>query len=322
MMQTTWEQESHSTRDGIVGAWYDKATVRYTPRIVVPDYTGTALVYPPALSVICEHPLVVARGKDVKSFILTQSAYQYLYGVGLLETKFVIQCGLDLVNGRILPIDDVARLQALSVVIDESYHAYVALDYIMQMKEKSGIEPLSVPQTNRRLDATARAYAALPPELRMDFQLLAVTVGESVLTNEIATMGREKELTQSYITLMTDHVADEGRHSIYFNGLMKQRWTQLDEATQARFGAMLPGFIDDFLSMDRAFDSQTLQGCGFGDEEARRIIDDTQAAFLINHAAKSGKTKQRLHRLMKTIGVLDRPDVRNAFESAGYCSLQ
>ncbi len=317
------ERESRSMLEGIVSAWYDKATVRYTPRIVIPDYASDALVYPTALSIICEHPLVAARGKHAKSFILTQSAYQYLYGVGLLETKFVIRCGLDLVNGCILPIDDVARLQALSVIIDESYHAYVALDYIMQMKDKSGIEPLSVPQTNRRLDATARAYAALSPELRMDFQLLAVMVGENVLTNEIATMGREKELTQSYITLMTDHVADEGRHSVYFNGLMKQRWAQLDQATQARFGAMLPGFIDDFLSIDpeRPLERQMLEGCGFGDDDIRRIIDDTQTTFLGNHAARSGKTKQRLCRLVKTLGMLDRDDVRGAFESGGY-SLQ
>ncbi|MGS0894739.1 diiron oxygenase [Burkholderia stagnalis] len=313
-------QENHPAPDGAVSAWYEKATVRYTPRIIVPDYTSDALIYPSALSIISGHPLVVARGKEVRSFILTQSAYRFLYGVGLLETKFVIQCSLDLVHDRIFPIDDVKRLQALTVIIDEGYHAHVALDYIVQMREKSGIAPLSVPQTNRKLDATARAYAMLPPELRMDFQLLAVTLAENVLTNEIATMGREKELTKSYITLMTDHVMDEGRHSNYFNDLTRVRWAQLDATAQSTFGTLLPAFLDDFLGIDphRAFEREMLDACDFSSGDVQRILDDTQETYSGNHAALSNRTKARLFRLMKTFGILDRGDARDAFSAQGY----
>ncbi|WP_323119083.1 diiron oxygenase [Burkholderia alba] len=310
----------HPAPDGAISAWYEKATVRYTPRIIVPDYTSDALIYPTALSIVCEHPLVAARDKEIRSFILTQSAYRFLYGVGLLETKFVIQCSLDLVHDRIFAIDDVKRLQALTVIIDEGYHAHVALDYIVQMREKSGIAPLSVPQTNRKLDATARAYAMLPPALRMDFQLLAVTLAENVLTNEIATMGREKELTKSYITLMTDHVADEGRHSNYFNDLMKVLWAQLDDTTQTTFGTLLPAFLDDFLGIDphRVFEREMLSACGFSSGDLQRILDDTQGTYLSNHATLSTRTKTRLFRLMKTFGILDRDDVRGAFAAHGY----
>ncbi|HEF5155338.1 N-oxygenase [Burkholderia multivorans] len=313
-------EENHPAPDGAISAWYEKATVRYTPRIIVPDYTTDALIYPTALSIICEHPLVVARGKEIRSFILTQSAYRFLYGVGLLETKFVIQCSLDLVHDRIFPVDDVERLQALTVIIDEGYHAHVALDYIVQMRAKSGIAPLSVPQTNRKLDATARVYATLPPELRMDFQLLAVTLAENVLTNEIATMGREKELTKSYITLMTDHVMDEGRHSNYFNDLMRKRWAQLDATVQSTFGTLLPAFLDDFLGIDphRAFEREMLGACGFPSGDVQRILDDTQETYSGNHAAVSTRTKARLFRLAKTFGILNRDDVRDAFAARGY----
>lgn len=312
--------ENHPPSSGAISSWYEKATVRYTPRIIAPEYTSDALIYPTALSTICEHPLVAARGKEVKSFILTQSAYRFLYGVGLLETKFVIQCSLDLVHDRVFPIDDVKRLQALTVIIDEGYHAHVALDYIVQMQEKSGIAPLSVPQSNRKLDATARAYAILPPELRIDFRLLAVTLAENVLTNEIATMGREKELTKSYITLMTDHVADEGRHSNYFNDLMKVRWAQLDETTQTTFGTLLPAFLDDFLGIDpnRVFEREMLDACDFSNDNVQRILDDTQDTYLSNHASLSNKTKARLLRLIKTFGILDRGHVRDAFAAHGY----
>jgi hypothetical protein len=50
----------------------------------------------------------------------------------------------------------------------------------------------------------------LPESLRTEFQLLAVTIAENVLTDEVANLGRERELSQSFTTLMVDHVRDEG----------------------------------------------------------------------------------------------------------------
>lgn len=304
----------------ITDTWYAKATVRSTPRICVPDYSSDQLIYPVARCSICEHPLITALGAEARSYILTQAAYQFLYGVGLLETKFVIQCCLDMLHNHIQGISDAAKLQALTVIIDEGYHAHVALDYIVQMKKKSAIEPLEVPQTNRKLDATARAYASLPPEMRMDFQLLAVTIAENVLTDEVANLGRERELAQSFTTLMMDHVRDEGRHSRFFADLMKERWPQLPRATQERFGTMLPAYLDDFLGADlsRRFERMILANCGLSDVQAEQVITESAPHFSTDQERMKKSILQRIYRLLKQIGILELDTVKDAFSDRNY----
>lgn len=301
-------------------AWYEKATVRYTPRIVVPEHSGGERIYPIARAIICEHPLVVARGKAVESYILTQAAYQFLYGVGLLETKFVIQCALDLIHNHIDGIDAYEKIQALTVLIDEGYHAYVALDYIIQMGNESGIKPLREPETNRKIDATLRVYAKLPVALKMDFQLLAITLAENVLTEEIAHIGREKEVEETFIRLMKDHVRDEGRHANYFVTVMKKRWSELSIETQLQLGEILPEYLDDFLGIDtyRGFEREVLVGCDFTPTDIECIISDTNSRYLSEQASLAEKTKTRLYRLLKHLGVLDLEKNQHAFHGRSY----
>ncbi|WP_437747782.1 diiron oxygenase [Sorangium sp. So ce302] len=302
--------EASAPEGDTVASWYEKATVRYTQRILIPERSSGELLYPTARSIVCDHPLVASRGSTVQSYILAQAAYQFLYGVGLLETKFVIDCSLNILHNHIKGAGDVDKLQALTVIIDEGYHAYVALDYIVQMKQKIDVEPLLVPESNWKLDAAARASASLPESMRMDFQLLAVTLAENVLTAEIASLGKEKEIARSFARVMGDHVLDEGRHSKYFAKLLKSSWARLPRETQETFRAMLPGYLDDFLGVDlnRAFERKVLAAQGFSAEEIDRIIDDTQERFVAEHQDAREKTKVRLVALLKQVGVFGLSD--------------
>lgn len=114
----------------------EKAAVRCSPRALIPSYLSEQLVYPIERCINCQHPLVIERRNQVRSFILAQLSYQFLYGTALLETKFVIHCYLDIINNRITSATEFDKLQALSVIVDESYHAHVAMDYILKVKKK------------------------------------------------------------------------------------------------------------------------------------------------------------------------------------------
>lgn len=287
----------------IITSWYNKATVRSTPRILVSDCSSEENIYPIARCIICEHPLIVGRGRDTCTYILAQLGYQFLYGVGLLETKFVIRCCLDIIHNHIKDISDFDKLQALTVIIDEAYHAHVALDYVLQLRKKTGVEPLQIPETNRKLDAAARAIASLPEDMRMDFQLLAVTLAENVLTEEIANIGREKEVIKCFSTLMKDHVRDEGRHSEYFVSLMKSHWTKLSDEKKEKFSAMMHEYINDFLGTDtgRTLERKILAECCFREEEIENIIVDTNTRFFAEYNTQTIKTKARLFNLLTKI---------------------
>ena len=302
-----------------VNQWYAHATVRNSPRIVVPDADKAQYIYPISRQLLGAHPQVQALGKQGVGYVLAQSAYQYMYEIGLLETRFVIDCSLNLINNVIKGATEEEKLDALTVVIDEGYHAHVALDFIIQMKRLTGIEPLQVPDTNGNLSAVKRALQLLPVQMHNDFQLISVTLAEHTLTKDLLSIGREKEASEAFTRVMTDHVSDEGRHASYFAKLMKAHWARLPEETKVFIGAMLPEYLDDYLAGDeeRAFDRQILRGAGLSEQEADAIIADTQELFMAKLNDYVAVTKANLVKLLQRCGVFEHQPTRDAFSRYG-----
>lgn len=302
-----------------VNKWYATATVKNSPRIVIAEAAKDQFTYPKSRQILSEHPRVQALGHDGVAYVLAQSAYQYMYEIGLLETRFVIDCSLNIVNNLIAGATEEEKLNALTVVIDEGYHAHVALDYIIQMKNLTGIEPLEVPQTNGNLSAVRRAFERLPAAVHSDFQLISVTLAEHTLTKDLISIGREKDASPAFTQVMTDHVSDEGRHASYFANLMKAHWARLPEDSRCVIGAMLPAYLDDYLAGDeaRGFDRKVLRGSGFAEPEVEAIIAETQAQFLANLDGYVSVTKANLVKLLQRCGVLDHGPTRAAFIEHG-----
>jgi hypothetical protein len=302
-----------------VSRWYANATVRHSPRIMVPNSSKGEFIFPRSRQLISEHPSVTAKGHEAVAYVLAQSAYKYMYEIGLLETRFVIDCSLNIINNQIKGFNDDEKREALTIVIDEGYHAYVALDFIIQMKELTGVQPIEVPETNGNLRAVRQAMDALPVSMHNDFQLISVCLAEHTLTKDLLSIGREKDATQSFTQVMTDHVSDEGRHANYFARLMKEHWARLPEATRTTIGFMLPNYLDDYLAGDdeRSFDKKVLLALGMEEAEALRVIDDTHPAFIDNLHTYVSVTKTNLVKLLARCGVLDHEATRASFVAHG-----
>lgn len=299
--------------------WYGAATVRNAARAIVPTKIDEEYIFPRNRQVLSEHPIVVALGNDAVNYILGQSAYKYMYEIGLLETKYVIDCGLKIVNDEIMPgaTTEMDKLDALTIVIDEGYHAHVALDFIIQMKEKIGIAPISVPKTNGNLDAVHRAFATLPQAVHRDFELLSVCLAEHTLTKDLLSIGKEKEASKTFTQVMTDHVSDEGRHANYFAGLVKRNWVAMPEEHRKVIGAMLPAYLDDYLAGDEAreFDRMVLAAVGLDEAQVEQVISDTNPAYLTAMNDYISKTKTNLVNLLRRMGVLDHAPTQAAFNA-------
>lgn len=302
-----------------VQRWYGAATVRNAPRIIVPDSAANEYIFPRSRQLMSEHPLVTARGHKTVNYVLAQSTYKYMYEIGLLETKFVIDCGLKIVNNEIMPgaVTEMDKLDALTIVIDEGYHAHVALDFIIQMKDKTGISPLSIPHTNGNLDAVGRAFATLPKSMHNDFELISVCLAEHTLTKDLLSIGKEKDATKTFTQVMTDHVSDEGRHANYFATLMKRHWLEMPEQTRVAIGAMLPAYLDDYLAGDeeRTFDRSVLAAAGLSEVETDQVIQDTNPAYLESMNGYIEVTRANLVKLLRRTGVLDHAPTQAAFDS-------
>lgn len=302
--------------DEAVTRWYDNATVRNSARIVVPQNIVSENIFPKSRQLIADHQIVTSLGSEALAYVLAQSTYKYMYEIGLLETRFVIDCALKIINGEIVPgADEHSRRDAITIVIDEGYHAYVALDFIIQLRQTSGIEPLSVPQTNGNLDAVRRGYERLPASMHASYQLLATCLAEHTLTKDLLSIGREKEATRTFTQVMTDHVSDEGRHANYFADLLRTHWKTLDGQTRSTIGAFLPAYLDDYLAADlsRQFDRSVLEKLPLSSDEIDTVLRDTQERFEANAVGYIDVTRKNLVKLLERTGVLDDASVREAF---------
>ncbi|PJF03317.1 diiron oxygenase [Acinetobacter seifertii] len=301
-----------------VEKWYASATVKNSQRHYVPSDAKDEYVYPTSKVIISTHPLVKAKGDEVVKYAIAQMAYNYMYGIGLLETRFVIDCGLNIANNLIKGFSEADKLAALRIVIDEGYHAHVALDYILQMKEITGIEPLNVPETNGNLSAVNRAFEILPKDIHYDFQLISVTLAEHTLTKDMISIGRDKEMSQTFSSVLTDHVSDEGVHASYFARLMKEHWARLSEDTKDIISEMLPSYLDDYLAYDshRDFERSVLKNCGLSETEIAKVIEDTDPIFISKSEDYFATTKSNLINLLKRSGFFEHKKLKESFEKA------
>lgn len=313
------ERPSRSDAGWSVNHWYNNATVRHRPRIVVPDSSKDEIIFPRSRQVLIEHELVKAMGDSAINYILAQSAYRYMYEIGLLETQFVIDCSLNIVNDKIVGFNEEEKRDALTVVIDEGYHAYVALDFILQMKTVTEIEPIEVPKTNGNLIAVSQAMEILPDSMHMDFQLISVCLAEHTLTKDLVSIGKEKDATRTFTQVMIDHVADEGRHANYFATMMTKHWQMISEESRKTIGFILPNYLDEYLAgdADREFDAAVLRGLGMDEADIRRVIDDTHPAYMDKLNSYIAVTKANLVKLLGRCGVLEHAPTRAAFQNHG-----
>lgn len=304
-----------------ISKWYGAATVRNAPRIMVPleDKEGQ-FIYPKSRQNVVTHELVKAKGDSTIAYILAQSAYRYMFEIGLLETKFVTDCSLKIVNNEIFNSKGSEKLEALAVVIDEGYHAYVALDFVMQMKQQTGLDPVEIPSMNGNLKAVNGVLDTIPTEFRNDFYLISCTIAEHTLTKDLLSVGREKDATESFTQVMADHVSDEGRHAGYFARMMKMHWANnMTEQSKDYIGSMLPEYLDEYLAYDkdRGFEENVLRMCDFTEAEVQQILKDTEAEYLEASENYIEVTKAIIVKLLKRSGFFDHANTKQIFNQAG-----
>jgi len=81
-----------------------------------------------------------------RDFVLLQSFYKFINDVVIFETEIVDRTARNIAKNRFaLPFPLVCRYDAMTVVVDEDYHALVALDFLQQTVKMTGISPLDLP---------------------------------------------------------------------------------------------------------------------------------------------------------------------------------
>ena len=227
--------------------WEERATIRTRPRRRLED--DGKLIFP-----ISRQPLVmgatfIRECADLQQFVLVQSLYKFINDVVIFETEIVDKTARAIAKDNFaIRFPFACRYDAMTVVVDEDYHALVAMDYMQQTIELTGILPIELPAQIELSRSIPMALALAPDHLKAAVELICVAIAENTLTNDVAAFARDDSVKASVKGLMADHLADEGRHSGFWAKLTRIYWSAASEEDRRTLAAIMPVFLREYLT--------------------------------------------------------------------------
>jgi hypothetical protein len=245
--------------------WEHQATIRTRPRRLLED--DDKLIYP-----LCRQPLVLSASflehcPQWRDFVLVQTFYKFINDVVIFETEIVDKTARNIAKNRFaVPFPATCRYDAMTVVVDEDYHALVALDFMQQTLEKTGIAPLQLPAAIELSRAIPTAQAQAPRHLQDAVELICVAIAENTITHDVAAFAKDDSVKQSIRGLMADHLCDEGRHANFWTCLVRLYWQTASEEDRHCIARVLPIFLQHYLTNDlqRDFDLLLIEHLDIG----------------------------------------------------------
>ncbi|RON83266.1 diiron oxygenase [Pseudomonas fluorescens] len=292
-------------------AWENRATIRTRPRRVLED--DERLIYP-----LSRQPLVLSETflrecPQQRDFALVQTLYKFINDVVIFETEIVDKTARSIAKNRFaVAFPFACRYDAMTVVVDEDYHALVAMDFMQQTVAMTGIEPIQLPDQIELSRAIPAAVALAPEHLRSAVELICVAIAENTVTGDVAAFARDDTVKPSIKGLMADHLLDEGRHSSFWARMVRIYWHTANAADRETIAQILPVFIGHYLTNDiqKSFDLRLIDALPVS-EATRRSLRDEMAglAFPINrHHPLVGNIVKFFH----NSSLLDTPCVQHA----------
>ncbi len=292
-------------------AWEGRATIRTRPRRIVEN--DEKLIYP-----LSRQPLVLSETftrecPHLRDFALIQSLYKFINDVVIFETEIVDKTARSIAKDNFaIRFPFACRYDAMTVVVDEDYHALVAMDFMQQTIALTGIQPIQLPSEIELSRAIPAALALAPDHLRSAVELICVAIAENTVTSDVAAFARDDTVKQSIKGLMADHLLDEGRHSGFWARLVRIYWNAAPDEDRAVIARIMPAFIAQYLTNDiqKSFDFVLIEHLAVVEPIKQALRDETQAmCFPINrHHPLVGN----IVRFFKTSSMLDSTCVQRA----------
>lgn len=291
--------------------WESHATIRTRPRRVLEN--DERLIYP-----LSRQPLVLSETflrecPQQRDFALVQTLYKFINDVVIFETEIVDKTARSIAKNRFaVAFPFACRYDAMTVVVDEDYHALVAMDFMQQTVAMTGIEPIQLPDEIELSRAIPAAVALAPEHLRSAVELICVAIAENTVTGDVAAFARDDTVKPSIKGLMADHLLDEGRHSSFWARMVRIYWHTASDADRETIAQILPVFIGHYLTNDiqKSFDLRLIDALPVSQITRRSLKDEIAGlAFPINrHHPLVGNIVKFFH----NSSLLDAPCVQHA----------
>ena len=292
-------------------AWESRATIRTRPRRVLEN--DDKLIYP-----LSRQPLVLSETflrecPEQRDFALVQTLYKFINDVVIFETEIVDKTARSIAKNRFsVAFPFACRYDAMTVVVDEDYHALVAMDFMQQTVAMTGIAPIGLPDEIELSRAIPAAVALAPEHLRSAVELICVAIAENTVTGDVAAFAKDDTVKQSIKGLMADHLLDEGRHSGFWARLVRIYWHTASEDDRQCIAQILPVFIGHYLTNDiqKSFDFRLIDALQISEAARRALKSEVSGlAFPIN---RHHPLVANIVRFFRSSSLLDSPCVQSA----------
>ena len=295
--------------------WERRATIRTRPRRLLEN--DDKLIYPATRQPLVLSATFLEHCPQWRDFVLVQSLYKFINDVVIFETEIVDRTARRIAKNHFdRPFPLACRIDAMTVVVDEDYHALVALDVLQQTVQMTGIQPLERPDQIELSRALPAAQARVPTHLYDAVELIAVAIAENTVTQDVAAFSRDNSVKASIRGLMADHLFDEGRHAQFWTRLVRLYWQTTSTDDRDCIAQALPTFLAHYLNNDlqKGFDLQLIEHLpvSAATRQALREEVDAQAFPITHHHPLIGNISGFLH----NSGLLQTPSVVSAL--AGY----
>lgn len=306
--------------------WNKRASVRTKTRTrFQPEHLKKSLyLYP--IKPFLGHPIINNLGDEQLRKYSYRAAADMLELVSNFETQLVTDQCCKLANkgiGIFLP--DSVKQVALTVGVDEVYHAFVANEFLIDLKNLSGISPSSIDlidllnnsnQPFNPLDISELDYFKnnLPHELQRIGETVLLCIMENSFTEELFGITKGADLSNPFELYVREHVIDETRHMNFFRNLLKHIWASLDESNKNLLGGVIASYFDTFHNLNsdsyKRFSELELQKLGLNKNQAAEVYSDCTKYWSPLSKTEMPFLKSRF-KLLEFSGILDHLPTRN-----------
>lgn len=292
-------------------AWESRATIRTRPRRVLEN--DDKLIYPLSRQPLVLSETFVRQCPEQRDFALVQTLYKFINDVVIFETEIVDKTARSIAKNRFaVEFPFACRYDAMTVVVDEDYHALVAMDFMQQTIALTGITPIELPDEIELSRAIPAAVALAPEHLRSAVELICVAIAENTVTGDVAAFAKDDTVKQSIKGLMADHLLDEGRHSGFWARLVRIYWHAASADDRQCIAQILPVFITHYLTNDiqKSFDFRLIDALQINDSARHALRNEVSAlAFPIS---RHHPLVANIVRFFHSSSLLDSPCVQTA----------
>ena len=298
--------------------WERLATVRSARRSVVPAGVGADGLFPEMLQSFCRDPAVVALGAEARRFILVQGCLFFCHEIALVETDVVSGLATALANRpQRVELSAPVRQVALTIAVDEAYHAFAAREFVEQVEQATGLRTIAPPDRCGLELALRAGHAETPREALDMFDVLTLCIAENTITADILGLKQETAPDNPFHVALEEHLVDERRHQGYFQLVLAHYWAGLDDDERRMVTPGLAAFVGRFITDTepfRAHDATVLAAAGLPAAEARRIVDASYDGW---PAELETGIARNIRRVLDRAGVLGHAPTAEALQRCG-----